>query len=202
MHDDLNNLNLPRIIDDLATRGWSWQERCLPEALTLQLADECRKRARLGALAPASVGRGGGQAVRENVRSDRIQWLENGEHPACDRYLAVMDALREALNRALFIGLADYECHFAFYPPGAFYSRHLDRFRDDDRRTVSAVFYLNQDWAPEEGGALRLYPDGGEPFDVPPQAGSLALFMSAEMPHEVLPASRDRLSLTGWFRRR
>jgi SM-20-related protein len=35
-----------------------------------------------------------------------------------------------------------------------------------------------------------------------PQAGSLLLFLSADMPHEVLPASRDRLSLTGWFRRR
>jgi len=26
--------------------------------------------------------------------------------------------------------------------------------------------------------------------------------MSADLPHEVLPASRERLSLTGWFRRR
>ena len=35
-----------------------------------------------------------------------------------------------------------------------------------------------------------------------PQAGTLALFLSGEMPHEVLPATRERLSLTGWFRRR
>ena len=35
-----------------------------------------------------------------------------------------------------------------------------------------------------------------------PQAGTLALFLSADMPHEVLPATRERLSLTGWFRRR
>jgi SM-20-related protein len=26
--------------------------------------------------------------------------------------------------------------------------------------------------------------------------------MSADWPHAVLPASRERLSLTGWFRRR
>jgi SM-20-related protein len=28
------------------------------------------------------------------------------------------------------------------------------------------------------------------------------VFLSADLPHEVLPASRERLSLTGWFRRR
>ena len=92
-----------------------------------------------------------------------------------------------ALNRAFFLGLEDYESHFALYPPGAFYQKHLDRFRDDDRRTLSAVFYLNADWQPEQGGALRLYPEGGGELDVLPTAGTLVLFMSAELPHEVLP---------------
>ena len=112
------------------------------------------------------------------------------------------DELRQALNQAFYLGLADYESHFAHYPPGAFYQKHLDRFRDDDRRTVSAVLYLNDDWQADQGGALRLYPDGGEPLDVLPEAGTLVLFMSADLPHEVLPATRERLSLTGWFRRR
>ena len=34
------------------------------------------------------------------------------------------------------------------------------------------------------------------------EAGTLVVFLSADVPHEVLPATRDRLSLTGWFRRR
>jgi SM-20-related protein len=102
----------------------------------------------------------------------------------------------------LYLGLEDFESHFALYPPGAFYLKHLDRFRDNDRRTVSAVLYLNQDWQAEQGGALRLYLADGETRDVLPQAGSLLVFLSADMPHEVLPATRDRLSLTGWFRRR
>ena len=107
-------------------------------------------------LTPASIGRGAGQEVREGVRGDRIQWLDAGLSPACDHYLALMDGLRQALNRELYLGLDDYECHFALYPPGAFYQKHLDRFRDDDRRAVSAVFYLNPDWQPEQGGALRI----------------------------------------------
>lgn len=190
------------LIDDLASQGWSQRRLFAPELLTRELAAECRRRAQSGELDAASVGRGSAQQVREGIRSDRIQWLEPGQCRPCDRYLALMDELRLALNRALFLGLEDYESHFACYAPGAFYRRHLDRFRDDDRRTVSAVLYLNDGWRAEQGGALRLYLADGRRHDVLPEAGTLALFLSAEMPHEVLPATRERLSLTGWFRRR
>ncbi|WP_068825242.1 2OG-Fe(II) oxygenase [Pseudomonas sp. BMS12] len=202
MHNQRLQRQLPQIIDDLASQGWSRQEDFLPDTLTHELAAECRARAEKGALSPAGVGRGQGLAVREGVRGDHIQWLEPGQSPASDQYLTAMDELRQALNQAFYLGLEDYESHFALYPPGSFYQKHLDRFRDDDRRCVSAVFYLNQDWQAAQGGALRIYPHNHEPLDLLPQGGSLVLFMSAELPHEVLPASRERLSLTGWFRRR
>ena len=67
---------------------------------------------------------------------------------------------------------------------------------------MSAVFYLNPDWQAEQGGALRLYLTDGSTHDVLPEAGTLVVFLSADLPHEVLPATRERLSLTGWFRRR
>ncbi len=35
-----------------------------------------------------------------------------------------------------------------------------------------------------------------------PIGGCLVVFLPGDIPHEVLPATRDRLSLTGWFRRR
>ncbi|NER62221.1 2OG-Fe(II) oxygenase [Pseudomonas sp. MAFF212428] len=194
--------SLSRIVDDLATHGWSQQTLFLPESLTRALAAECRKRAAEGELAPAGVGRGPAQEVREGIRGDHIQWLEPGEADACDRYLELMDSLREAMNRGLFLGLEDFECHFALYPPGAFYRKHLDRFRDDDRRTVSAVIYLNEDWLPEHGGQLRMSLKGDVERDVQPTGGCLVVFLSGEVPHEVLPAHRERLSLTGWFRRR
>ena len=202
MTTDTHTALLTRIVDDLAEQGWSLQPQFIAPSLTLELAEECRKRAAHGALAPAGVGRGAQQQIREGVRGDHIQWLEAGQAPACDQYLQAFDELRVALNQGLYLGLEDFEGHFALYPPGAFYQKHVDRFRDDDRRAVSAVFYLNEDWQAEQGGALRLYLPNGETRDVLPQAGSLLLFLSADMPHEVLPASRDRLSLTGWFRRR
>ena len=193
---------LLRIVDDLAVRGWSQQPIFLPQVLTRALAAECRKRAAEGELAPAAVGRGPFSEIREGIRGDHIQWLEPGQVEACDLYLGLMDSLREAMNRGLYLGLEDFESHFALYPPGAFYLKHVDRFRDDDRRMVSAVIYLNDDWLPEHGGQLRMYLAEDVEHDVVPIGGCLVVFLSGEVPHEVLPATRDRLSLTGWFRRR
>jgi SM-20-related protein len=193
---------LLQIVDDLATHGWSQQNIFLPQDLTRALAAECRKRAAEGELAPAAVGRGPSSEIREGIRGDHIQWIEPGQAEVCDSYLGLMDSLREALNRGLFLGLEDFESHFAMYPPGAFYLKHVDRFRDDDRRMVSAVVYLNDAWLPEQGGQLRMYLEEGAQYDVVPIGGCLVVFLSGEVPHEVLPASRERLSLTGWFRRR
>lgn len=201
-------MNLPeypsaflQLADELAEHGWAQCHNFLPQSLTAQLAEECRRRDKQGLLAPAGTGRGDALAVREGVRSDHIQWLEAGQSAATDSYLAHLDNLRRFLNQSFYLGLEDYESHFALYPPGAFYLRHLDRFRDDDRRTLSAVFYLNPQWDPADGGALRLYLASGE-LDVWPEAGTLVLFRSADVLHEVLVNRRERLSLTGWFRRR
>ena len=202
MQFDADSLPLQSIVDDLADKGWSQQDAFLPDALIAQLASECRARDAAGKLAAAAIGRGDGQAVREGVRGDRIQWLEPGQSEACDLYLNALDELRRQINRTLFLGLEDSEGHFALYPPGAFYQKHLDRFRDDDRRTVSAVFYLNRDWSAAQGGELRMYLPDERTLDLPPLAGRLVVFLSGDFPHEVLPASHERLSLTGWFRRR
>jgi SM-20-related protein len=106
------------------------------------------------------------------------------------------------LNRELQLGLFDFECHFAIYPAGTRYGRHLDRFKSDARRALSCVLYLNPDWREADGGQLRLYLDESHSVDVMPRAGTLVTFLSQRFEHEVLPATRERLSLAGWFRRR
>ena len=191
-----------RIVDDLATHGWSQQSIFIPTDLTTQLAQECRQRAQRGQLELAGIGRGVAKVVHAGIRGDQIQWLEEGQNSTVDRYLALMEQLRSAINQTLFLGLEDFEGHFALYPPGAFYKKHLDRFRDDDRRVVTCVAYLNEQWLHEQGGELRMYLDGGQTHDVVPQAGTLVVVMSAQWPHDVLTATGDRLSITGWLRRR
>jgi SM-20-related protein len=106
------------------------------------------------------------------------------------------------LNRELMLGLVECESHYAVYPPGAGYTRHLDRLRDSDARVVSAVFYLNEAWRAADGGALRLYLADGSSRDILPHAGTLLLFLSAQFEHEVLPATRERMSIACWMRQR
>ena len=67
---------------------------------------------------------------------------------------------------------------------------------------VSVVYYLNADWQPQDGGALRLYLDDGSHRDVLPHAGRMVLFLSDRFEHEVLPATRERMSIACWMRRR
>ena len=150
---------LERLADDLVEQGWAIVDDFLPPVLTRALAGECRQRHAQGLLTEAGTGRGNAQRIRSTLRGDSIQWLEPGQSRATDDYLRAMDALRQTLNASLYLGLEDFESHFALYPSGAFYLRHLDRFRDDDRRELSAILYLNEDWSADAGGELRLFFD-------------------------------------------
>ena len=71
-----------------------------------------------------------------------------------------------------------------------------------DVRAISTALYLNDGWHADDGGQLRLYTGGGASVDVLPQGGRLVAFQSDRFEHEVLPARRERMSFTGWFRRR
>jgi SM-20-related protein len=175
-----------------------------PEAVAA-LARECRDLEQRGMLAPAGIGRHGQRQVDPALRGDRTRWFEPPTLSAArSRYWTRVDALRQALNRNLLLGLDGFDAHYALYPPGTRYARHRDRFRDDDTRVLSSVLYLNPDWGGVDGGELRIYRDAEaceRHVDVQPQGGTLVLFLSADFDHEVLPAARERLSIAGWFRR-
>ncbi|MCX7627830.1 MAG: 2OG-Fe(II) oxygenase [Methylophilaceae bacterium] len=192
-----------RILDDLARQGWSVDSNFLPREPVMQLATEARQFKRQGRLRPAAVGKGAERSVHAEIRGDWILWLEEPSLTTAQRaYLERLEALRLAANRTLQLGLFDFEGHLAIYPPGSFYRRHLDRFRRDDRRTLTAILYLNQNWQPADGGLLRLYLDEARHVDVAPRGGTLVVFLSGRFWHEVLPAQRERISVTGWFRTR
>lgn len=160
----------------------------------------------------AGVGQGSRLEVRDLVRQDEIFWLGNGlASPAQSALLKSCAKLRKAFNEFLFLGLTDFEGHYANYPTGGFYRRHLDAFDDRKRtmldqpgrtkkRIVSILIYLNNDWRPQYGGRLRLY-DGDLQCDIDPIGGTLICFLSAEKEHEVLTSHHERKSFAGWFTR-
>lgn len=189
-----------RIAADLHAVGYSLIDDALPSALLTALVEEVR---RLGPsdFHDAAIGREREQILNGFVRRDEIRWID-GDTAAERDWLAWTGELRAYLNQRLFLGLFSYESHFAHYPPGAFYKRHVDAFRGEANRILTTVCYLNPDWGSEDGGELLLYPESGaSPLArVLPCLGTLAVFLSEEFPHEVRPARRDRYSIAGWFR--
>jgi SM-20-related protein len=150
----------------------------------------------------AGVGRDRDFHLDRAVRGDRVFWLTR-QRPVQARFLERMETLRLALNRSLFLGLFEFEAHYAHYPPGARYRRHLDSFRGAANRVVSTVAYLTEDWQPGDGGELLIYADADSEeivARVEPRAGTFAMFLSETVAHEVCPAQTDRISIAGWFR--
>ncbi len=167
----------------------------------LLLADlDCARASYAKRFRPAKVGRGDHRSRVREVRRDHIAWLDplDGQ---LQNWFSWAEALRQILNQHLFLGLWDFECHFARYRRGDFYAKHLDAFRDTDARRVSLVVYLNNNWVPEAGGELILYPERTDAITVEPHRGTVVLFLSERIPHEVRPARRQRYSVAGWFRR-
>jgi SM-20-related protein len=192
-----------RITADLAEHGWCAMPGFVSPLLTGQLAMEAMSDWRAGCFRTAGVGRGDELELRPEVRNDQVQWLDPADCSGAQRiYLDQLEQLRLAINRSLYLGLFAFEGHLAVYPPGSYYRRHLDQFRGIGQRTVTAILYLNHQWTEDDGGQLRIYTDPGRPdeyAEILPVGGTLVTFLSARFPHEVLPAQRDRLSLTGWF---
>lgn len=172
----------------------------LSKTQTQALSTECMAMHDAQLLTPARVGANHATTL---LRGDATRWfqpdaLSTAQQAFADR----IEALRNALNRDLFLGVIDSESHYAVYRPGAAYARHLDCLRNNVSRVVSAVLYLNEAWQEAEGGALRLYLTDQAYHDVFPHAGTLLLFLSAQFEHEVLPATRDRMSIACWMRQR
>lgn len=190
---------------DLTERGWSCCESFVESECVAALRAEAQDIWMRGEYRAAAVGRGARRALRPAVRGDEIRWLTAPFSPALERLAEELERLRLGLNRELALGLFDLELHFARYAPGSTYARHLDQLSGSDARVLSWILYLNEDWRAEEGGALRLYTpaDASAPFlEFAPRAGRLMSFLSGRFEHEVLPATRERFSITGWFRGR
>lgn len=108
------------------------------------------------------------------------------------------------------------QCQLARYTPQKKgYDRHLDRcalgleelgllewlrLSDYRGRALTAILYLNDDWSVDrDGGALRCWIPGQEPFDVAPTGGRLVIFESGAVEHAVMASSADRVALTVWI---
>lgn len=197
---------LVRAINTVSSHGYAIIDHFLPPAEIEMLAQTIQAKWLSGQMVSAKTGKAG--LKNEKIRGDYIAWLDdNDASPAINAYYRQMEMLRLLLNAQLFMNVHELETHVALYPVGGTYQKHLDQFSHGataqiQHRQLSAVLYLNPNWQAHHGGALRLHLDESNHLDILPNAGRIVLFLSAKFWHEVLPAHRERLSLTGWFRTR
>ncbi len=187
-----------RFVSDLSEKDYSVHPGALPPGVLVELRDK------LEALSysdfdTAHVGRRRDEQRNSFVRSNRVHWLLDDDH-SITGWHRWTHSLKKYLNRHLLLGLESFESHLALYEPGSFYKRHLDVFKGERNRVVSLVTYLNDGWQPDQGGELVLYSSRREPLKISPESGTVVLFLSESVPHEVLTTQRTRHSVAGWFR--
>lgn len=192
------------LADELSEKGYGTIPDFLSNQEFLEIKEVAGNHKQDGNFRKAGIGTNQDFQVDKQIRGDYIRWIEPAKAAeATQVYVKRMKDLMQYINRTCFLSLKDVEMHYAIYPVGTVYRRHLDQFRHDDHRRLSVICYLNNEWLPEHGGQLRMYkPKQNQPeevVDILPTGGKLVCFRSDLIEHEVLPATRERYSLTGWM---
>jgi SM-20-related protein len=196
---------LDHISQEIYSNSYVVVDNFVDEAFRMALLKEQTDLLNQGQFTKAAVGKGDQKQVRAEIRSDEVLWMDpTALSPLQAIFWEKVAKVQQVLNRRCFLGLKSFEGHFARYPIGSFYKRHLDQFHAVPHRIVTVILYLNESWTEADGGQLRMYfpqEDGSERVeDVLPLGGRLVVFLSEEIPHEVLPTHKERISITGWLR--
>src|SRR3984885_7008309 len=184
----------------LIVEGISVRDQFLEPSQIRALVDCAKLRRERGDFDAARIGGERSLQRREDIRGDSTCWIVPPLLAAEQALLEELERLRLELNAQAWLGLFDLELHYARYPPGAGYARHVDQPQGRAQRRVSLVLYLNESWTPEAGGELRLFDAAGGHRDIEPIAGRLVCFLTSGRGHAGLAARRHRLRIRGWVR--
>lgn len=192
------------MFEDLAHHGWASSSEVIDKNFARALAQECQNQHSEGRFQQASIGRGVSKLAHTEIRGDYTRWIEEDSSNSVEQdFLRALHDISQALNRHFFLGLKRFETHFALYPPGTGYDKHVDNHRGSGARKITFILYLNENWNTDHGGALSFFDPQDENqriAQVEPRLGTLVLFRSDLFPHQVEKSFQPRMSLTGWFR--
>lgn len=212
--------DMPRIQDaDLATlqsQGYVVIPDFLPVSLQETLRQDVSNLRDRNHFKISKIGQDSTNAFNEDIRVAETCFLgpsklQNVPNQARNELYKVLDQVRSDLPGPLDPNLT--ELLYAYYPSGGFYRRHRDAIAGSASvlRSYSLLLYLNKDWQPKDGGQLLLHLDSGGDFlppgeepnfvEVAPKGGTLVLFQSDAVPHEVLNTNAERLAVVGWYNR-
>ncbi|WP_373017611.1 2OG-Fe(II) oxygenase [Muriicola sp.] len=155
--------------------------------------------AHLTSFTKAGIGAAHDFQIRHDVRGDYTYWLDRKRDTDMAGFWSLIDETMHVFNRYCYLSLSGHEFHFATYPPGARYEKHLDQFDSRTNRMITLVIYLNEGWQKGDGGELEVFLKSGESVIIEPLDARCVMFKSAEVPHRVLESHKNRKSLTGWL---
>jgi len=205
--DFVENPLYEHIISDIANQQFSIIEDFFTAEEVQILRTSLLEKYEQDAFKRAAIGNRLNENIIKSVRGDVILWIdETKANIAESLFFDKINNLIKYLNRTCFMGILQKEFHYALYPSGTFYKRHIDTFQNDDRRKLSFVCYLNEeDWQIENGGELVLYlNEQGKEVEklIYPYPGRVVIFESQLIEHEVRTVKTQRLSITGWLKTR
>ncbi|AWH84362.1 oxidoreductase [Flavobacterium album] len=207
MDEQVLNPLYEKVIDGLMEQKYCIADNFFSKEEVLALRASLQAKYEADRFKKSAIGNQANEKVIGAIRGDFILWLDESNADAAEsRFFAKLNDFTAYLNRTCFMGINEKEFHYAVYPEGTFYKRHLDTFQNDSRRKLSIVCYLNdEDWKPEYGGELTIYTEeaGSEKaIDIYPVQGRMVVFESQVLEHEVKPVKKERMSITGWLKTR
>eukprot|EP00644_Phytophthora_capsici_P014856 jgi/Phyca11/536829/estExt2_fgenesh1_pg.C_PHYCAscaffold_650002 len=159
----------------------------------------------------AKIGVGDNLRNDRAVRGDKIHWIQTPSdlNVASENVSPAILYLRRQVE-SLVYGLKKVSpelnlrnvvsTQFAVFPgDGARFVKHFDTYSNAQRderdmtkdglvRLVTCVYYLNDQWEPEDGGQLRVHLTNSKilpscQYDVPPKLDTLMVFRSLDVEH-------------------
>lgn len=194
------NSVVEKIVSDIISDGYSLIDNLLLENEFALIKRRFKELQQEDEFAKAGIGKQDKFTIDNTIRGDFIRWIDASDiHSPVYKLYEYINELVTMLNRTCYLGIKDYETHYAYYPKGKGYQMHRDRFKNNPHRIVSFVFYLNDDWQEGDGGELVLFNEEKKPIKtVAPIGNRLAIFLSETL-HEVKNCNTERKSITGWM---
>jgi SM-20-related protein len=197
----MSNINLEGINLSLEKKKWFHQENFLSDELCDKLSQISMEKEKRNLFSTGKIGRGIKTQKDHNIRNGSIRWINFDEEDTSLFFLnSILTELMNSISHYFRIPLKRFESQFALYNQGGFYKPHLDQHKLARHRQMTCCIYLNDC---KKGGEFVLFKSGSKAQverTITPKKGSIALFFSADIYHEVKLVVEPRLSITTWFR--
>ena len=138
-----------------------------------------------------------------DIRGDSVMWVDMGNDEATCISQVAKQLNKLALSMYNLKGIEMTRVSKSkimvscYNGGGTAYKRHIDSSTEGNLK-LTFIFYFNESCTEKDGGCLRIHKDSGH-VDIPPEFGTLVIFRSDKLVHEVLPTYSQRFALTIWY---